>query len=159
MKVLIVYDSVYGNTEKIARTIAEAFSQSDEVKVLRAVETNPQELESVDLLIVGSPTQAGRPVQTTKEFLGRIPANALGNCKVAAFDTRFTVQGRKLAMRIFLGMLGYAAGCIEKSLLGKGGHPVSPPEGFIVDDTRGPLKEGEVERAAEWAKGIMESVK
>ncbi|TET68870.1 MAG: nitric oxide synthase, partial [Dehalococcoidia bacterium] len=41
MKALIVYDSVYGNTEKIARAIAEAITPSGEVKVLRAGEANP----------------------------------------------------------------------------------------------------------------------
>ncbi|MFC2070861.1 flavodoxin family protein, partial [Chloroflexota bacterium] len=101
MKVLIVYDSVYGNTEKIARAIAGAGPESDEVKVLRAVEVNLPELESIDLLIVGSPTQAGRPVQTTKEFLNKIPKNALNNTSVTSFDTRFSAQGRSTAMRIF----------------------------------------------------------
>lgn len=61
MKALIIYDSVYGNTEKIARAIAGAMTPSDGVKVLRAGEADPLELESIDLLIVGSPTHGGRP--------------------------------------------------------------------------------------------------
>jgi flavodoxin len=51
MKVLIVYDSVYGNTEKIARAIAEAITPSNEVKVLRAAEANPSELAAINLLM------------------------------------------------------------------------------------------------------------
>jgi len=47
MKVLIVYDSVYGNTEKIARTIGDAIT--GEVKVLRVGEVNTSELKTFDL--------------------------------------------------------------------------------------------------------------
>ncbi|MBU2577880.1 flavodoxin domain-containing protein [Patescibacteria group bacterium] len=35
MNILVIYDSVYGNTEKVAKTIAESFSSSDKVKLLR----------------------------------------------------------------------------------------------------------------------------
>jgi len=55
MKVLIVYDSVYGNTEKVAKAIGDAIT--GEVKVLRVGELNSSELKTFDLLIVGSPTQ------------------------------------------------------------------------------------------------------
>ena len=59
IKTLIVYDSVYGNTEKIAKAIGDAII--DEVKVLRVGEVNISELKTFNLLIVGSPTQGGRP--------------------------------------------------------------------------------------------------
>jgi len=42
---------------------------------------------------------------------------------------------------------------------GKGGYLAAEPEGFIVEDSEGPLKKGELERAASWAKGIVESKK
>jgi flavodoxin I len=151
MKALIVYDSVYGNTEKIARAIAGALTPSGEVKVLRAGELNPSEFESVDLLVVGSPTQGGRPTPAIKEFLSKIPANALKNVSVTSFDTRFSTR----LVRPF----GYAAGRIADILKDKGGHLAAPPEGFIVKGKEGSLKEGELERAAGWAKGILESKK
>jgi len=157
MKVLIVYDSVYGNTEKIAMAIAGAIT--GEVKVLRVGEVNPSELESVNLLIVGSPVHAGRPTPDTKKLINRIPANALKNVGVTSFDTRFSEKDKGVGIRILLKILGYAAGRIAGRLKGKGGHLVAPPEGFIVNDAEGPLKEGELERAASWAKGVLESKK
>ena len=157
MKVLIVYDSLHGNTEKIAMAIAEAIT--GDVKVLRVGEVNPLELESINLLIVGSPVHAGRPTPATKEFLNRIPANALQNIGVTSFDTRFSEKEKGVVTRILLKILGYAAGRIAGRLEGKGGHLVTQPEGFIVVDTEGPLKEGELERATEWAKEIVESEK
>jgi len=147
MKALIVYDSVYGNTEKIARAIAEAITPSGEVKVLRAGEANPSELESIDLLIVGSPTHGGRPTPAIQNLINKIPE--LQGIKVAAFDTRIPTK----LVRVF----GYAAGRIANNLKKKGSTLIASPEGFFVTGGQGPLKEGELERAAAWAKGILES--
>jgi flavodoxin I len=151
MKALIVYDSVYGNTEKIARAIAEAITPSNEVKVLRAGEANPSELASINLLIVGSPTHGGRPMPTVQDLLNKDPKLSLKGVNVAAFDTR---SQTKLA-RVF----GSAAGRIADNLKKKGGTLIASPEGFLVTGTKGPLKEGELERAAGWAKGILQSKK
>ena len=149
MKALIVYDSLYGNTEKIARAIGGAIT--GEVKVLNVSEANPLELESVDLFIVGSPTQGGRQTKAIQEFLGKIPGNALKNMSVASFDTRMKTK----LVKIF----GYASGRIADSLRDKGGTLIVPAEGFFVKSNEGPLVEGESERAASWAKGIVESKK
>jgi len=151
MKALIVYDSVYGNTEKIARAIADAITPSGEVKVLGAGEANPSELESTDLLIVGSPTHAGRPTPAVQDLLNKVTKPALQGINVVAFDTRITTK--------LVGVFGYAAGRIARNLKGKGGTLIASPVGFYVTGTKGPLKEGELERAAGWAKGILESKK
>jgi len=149
MKALIVYDSVYGNTEKIARAVAEAITPSYEVKVVRVGEANPSELASTDLLIVGSPTHAGRPTPAIQDLLNKVPK--LQGINIAAFDTRITTK----LVRVF----GYAAGRIAGNLKRKGGTLIVSPEGFFVTGNKGPLKEGELERAAGWAKGILESKK
>ncbi|TET42079.1 MAG: flavodoxin family protein [Dehalococcoidia bacterium] len=149
MKALIVYDSVYGNTEKIARAVAEAITPSYEVKVVQAGEANPSELASTDLLIVGSPTHAGRPTPAIQDLLNKVPK--LQGINIAAFDTRITTK----LVRVF----GYAAGRIAGNLKRKGGTLIVSPEGFFVTGNKGPLKEGELERAAGWAKGILESKK
>ena len=140
MKALVVYDSVYGNTEKIAKSIGGAIT--GDVKVLRAREASPFELKSLDLLIVGSPTYGGRPTPPMKDFLNGASQAAINGVKVATFDTRMTTR----AVKIF----GYAAGRLAKSLQGKGGTLVAPPEAFYVVDREGPLKDGETERAAQW---------
>jgi flavodoxin I len=149
MKALIVYDSVYGNTEKIARAIAEAITPSGEVKVLQAGEANPSELAFIDLLIVGSPTHGGRPTQAIQDLLNKAPK--LQGINVAAFDTRVTSK--------FARVFGNAARRIAGQLTRKGGVLISSPEGFFVTGTKGPLKEGELERAAAWAKGMLQSKK
>ncbi|RIK37383.1 MAG: hypothetical protein DCC55_24455 [Chloroflexi bacterium] len=155
MNTLVVYDSAYGNTEKVARAIAEAFAPPHAVTVLRAGETNATALESIDLLIVGSPTQGGRPTPAIQEFVNQIPSGALADVNVAAFDTRISAQERGIGLRILMRLLGFAAGRIANSLQAKGGRLAAPPEGFIVEDKEGPLREGELERAAGWAVNTM----
>jgi flavodoxin I len=151
MKALVVYDSVYGNTEKIARAIADGITPSGEVEVLRAGEADPSELASVDFLIVGSPVHGGRPTPAVQDFLNKMAQQSPKGIKVAAFDTRATSKFAKI--------FGNAAGRIAGRLTKKGGLLIVPAEGFFVTGTKGPLKEGELERATAWAKGIPEAKK
>ena len=148
MKTLVVYDSVHGNTEKVAKAIGDAIA--GEVKVLRSGEVNETDLESLDLFIVGAPTHGGRPMPATRDFLDLIRKSDLDGTSVAAFDTRMTTKW----VRIF----GYAAPRIAGKLKRKGGALIGSPEGFFVDGGEGPLSEGELERAAAWAKEIVESM-
>ena len=145
IEVLILYDSVYGNTEEIAKAIGSAIT--GDVKVLRVGEVNPSELEAIDLLIVGSPTQGGRPTKAIQDFLDKFSGPSMKGIKVAAFDTRFSTR--------VVAIFGYAAGRIAGGLKRKGAILAAPPEGFFVKGTEGPLKEGELERAAVWAKEVV----
>ena len=144
MHVIVIYDSTYGNTELIAGSIGSAFN--DEIKVVRVSELNPSEMMNADFLIIGSPTHGGRPTPSIQKLMDGIPEQALNGICVAAFDTRFSSR----MVRVF----GYAAERIANGLEAKGGKAVSPPEAFFVVGKKGPLREGELERAASWAKMI-----
>ena len=147
MKTLVVYDSLYGNTRTIAQAIGEAIP--GKVEVLQVGEVNASDLEAYDLLIVGAPTHGGRASDGVRAFLDQIQAPALEGVNVAGFDTRLT---NKLAR-----LIGFAAPKIAKALKKKGGTLVGPPGDFYVTGSEGPLKEGEVARAARWAKGLAGS--
>ena len=149
MRALVVYDSVHGNTEKIAKAIGEAIA--GEVEVLRAGDVDSSELKTFDLLIVGAPTHGGRPTQPIQDLLNKVPVPAIEGVSVAAFDTRISAKW----VRIF----GYAAPRIARRLKKTGGTLIGSPEGFFVEGTKGPLAEGELERAAGWAREIVESAK
>jgi flavodoxin I len=144
MKTLIISDTVYGNTMQIARAIS--MGVGGEVKTVSAAEADVADLASYDLIIVGSPTQGGRYTVPVKDFLDKVPADILQNKNVAAFDTRL----KSAWVKIF----GYAAPRIADILKEKGGNLVKPAEGFFVKGRRGPLLEGELERATAWAKTI-----
>ena len=160
MKALVVYDSVYGNTEQVARAIGERLGTEGEVQVLRASDVKPQQLEGLDLLVVGSATQRFTSLPAISRFLKGIPRGSLNGVKVAAFDTRFTVSKiQKVRILAFIvRIFGYAAEPILSKLEKKGGEPAVPPEGFFVGDTEGPLEEGELERASNWAEEIAASI-
>lgn len=145
MRALVVYDSVYGNTEKIAQAIGGAIS-GGEVRVLRAGEVGPPELENISLLVVGAPTQGGRATPAIRDFLDRVSKAEINGLDAAAFDTRHVSAMTKI--------FGYAAGRIASSLKKKGANLLVDPEGFFVEGTEGPLRAGELERAAAWGKGL-----
>ncbi|MFC1918105.1 flavodoxin family protein [Chloroflexota bacterium] len=153
MKALVVYDSAYGNTEKIARAIGGAIA--GEVKVLHVGEVNLSELKAIDLLIVGSPTQGFRPTKPVQEFIGSISGDTLRGIDVAAFDTRIPTGEVGRGLRLLMKVGGYAAKRIAEALKKKSANLVVPPEGFFVKDKEGPLSEGELERAAIWAQAMV----
>lgn len=156
MKTLIIYDSVFGNTEQIARAIANALMPKNDVNLMRVSSVQPEQLEGVELLIVGSPTRKFAATLEISNFIKSISTHGLKGVQVAAFDTRISLNDIKpSAFRFLVKLGGYAAGPIAKRLMNKGGKMVIPPEGFFVNGTEGPLKAGEFERAAEWAQQIV----
>ena len=156
MKVLVIYDSVFGNTEKVAQAIGNALRSQENVEILHVSDVKPEQLTALNLLIVGSPTRGFRPTGAIKHFLKSIPADGLKGVKVAAFDTRMSMEDVNSRILHFLvNIFGYAAKPIAEKLRKKAGELVIAPEGFIVKGTKGPLKEGELERAAAWAKQVM----
>jgi flavodoxin len=160
MKALVVYDSVFGNTQKIAVAIAEAIRAATggagtdtEVEARRASETDPGQLRGVQLLVVGSPTRAFRPTKAATAFLKNIASGSLEGVSVAAFDTRADVaEVNSRILTALVKLFGYAAEPMARRLVSRGGRQVAEPAGFYVTGTEGPLKEGELERAAAWAR-------
>lgn len=139
MTSLVIYDSLFGNTKKIAETIAEELKG----KAVNVRDFKNEMLESVALLIVGSPINGWRPTKLIAEFLSSLPKESLKGINTAAFDTR---------IEIFFS--GDASGKIDKLLVGLGGKSISKPGKFYVKGKEGPLIDGELENVKSWAKEI-----
>jgi flavodoxin len=156
MKALVVYDSQFGNTERVAYAVGEALGETHQVQVARAGDLTTDQLQGLDLLVVGSPTQRFSPTAGTNEFLQRLPTRSLQGVRVAAFDTRLTVEEIESirVLSFFVRIFGYAAKPIANHLRKQGGQLALPPEGFYVEGTEGPLVAGELERAQDWARRI-----
>jgi flavodoxin I len=92
MKTLILYDSVYGNTEKIALAIGDDLGSQEDVSVVKVSDAKPDQFAGLDLLIVGAPTQRFRTTPSMSDLLKTIPQNSLRGVKVAAFDTRLSMD-------------------------------------------------------------------
>jgi flavodoxin len=85
MKTLIVYDSLYGNTETIAEAVAKGIT--GDVKVIKVGNAKAADITDVNLLIIGSPTQGGRYTKTMEPFLNEITGCINDNIKIAVFDS------------------------------------------------------------------------
>jgi flavodoxin len=160
MKALIVYDSLYGNTQKIAQAIGDTLAGQEDVVTLRVGDVSPDQFAGIKLLIIGSPTQRFQPTSAITDLLKGIPQNSLKGIKVAAFDTRLTKSNieKTPILAFFVKLFGraaYADKSIADRLTKKGGELIANPEGFFVEGMEGPLVQGELERAADWARLIV----
>jgi flavodoxin I len=148
MNALVIYDSTFGNTEQVARAIADSLGERGSVRLVRVSEASSPDLEGLDLLVLGCPTQRHKPTPVVQAFLASIPRRALGGMSAAAFGTRY----RKARW-----LTGSAARAIAKGLRKAGASLLLPPESFFVAAREGPLEEGELQRAGDWAREILAS--
>jgi flavodoxin len=150
MNTLVIYDSQYGNTERIAQAIADTLRAFGQAQAIRVDPAHPVSLQGVDLLIVGSPTQGMRPTPAMQSFLETVSPASLSGLAVACFDTRF---------RGFL-WKSSAAPRMVRQLRTLGIEPIVAPESFFVKAMKaeGPLLPGEVERAPAWARMLFQKV-
>lgn len=157
MKILILFDSYFGNTERTAYSIGEGLNKHGKVKLKRLSEASPEILEGINLLILGTPTRAFRPTKAAVDFLKKLPADSLSDVGIAAFDTRISLDDvDSKFLRFMAGLFGFAAEPLQKLMVKKGGTAVGKPEGFYVEGTEGPMADGELERASDWAASMVE---
>lgn len=143
MKILIVYDSQFGNTEKVAQAIAAAIGTKEDINLAKVDMVKPEDMESLDILIVGSPIHAWGPTKGMKSFVKSLKPEILSGVRAAAFDTGYPSR-----------MAGSAAKKIEKALSKAGCSIAVPARKFIVTGNKGPLADGELDNASAWAKEI-----
>jgi flavodoxin len=146
MNALVIYDSTFGNTERLAQATADVLAERGSVRVLRVTKVQPADLDGVDLLILGCPTHKHRPTDAVQAFLDCLSKRSLNGIAAAAFDTRYR-RSRLLT--------GSAARRVSKNLRKAGATIITGPESFFVAAREGPLETGEIERAAAWAREIV----
>lgn len=149
MNVLIVYESQFGNTQRIAEAIAETLRKTAQVTIMRVSPDIPVDLSLVDLLILGCPIISWKPSMGMQGFMIRLKPSAIKGKPFACFDTR--IRGPKW-------IVGDACEGMTAQLSQLGALAVSAPEKFIVRSRQGPLERGEVERAVEWANSLVKKM-
>lgn len=156
MKSLVVYDSKFGNTQKIAQKIADVLARSGSAYAIHVDEVQAGDLRGINLLVVGTPTQQFSATAPVKRWLRILPADNLTGVRAAAFDTRFTPEkiSENKVLSFFVRMFGYGAETINNRLVKKGAKVITKPEGFFVADIEGPLLADELARAADWASEL-----
>ena len=163
MRGFVVYESLFGNTARIAQSVAAGMRKHLDVE-LHSVDEG-QWPEDTDLLVMGGPTHAfsmsrpstredavkqGANADSTfglREWLDEVPKG--NDTLFAAFDTRVEMVRR---------LPGSAAKAAAKIARKRGYQSLTRPESFYVQDTPGPLLDGEVQRAEVWGAQLAESL-
>ena len=169
-RALVVYESIYGNTRAVAEAIAEGIGDGADARP--PGEVDAATLDGADLLVVGGPTHMhGLTSSMSRSMAAKAaeeesdveldPAATAGpglrewlsglsnaGARAAAFDTRIDRSPT---------LTGTAARGIAKRLRRRGYELIAVPESFFVDDSEGPLAEGELERARRWGQALAEN--
>ncbi|HGE72965.1 TPA: flavodoxin [Candidatus Poribacteria bacterium] len=141
MRALVIYDTNFGNTKIIAEAIAKELGS--DAKAVSVSDFDIKELEGIELLVVGSPIIGWRPSERMGKFLASLNKDQLKGVKSATYDTR---------VKVFFH--GDASRKIAKKLEDAGAEIIDKPQAFFVKGKEGPLLDGEVEKATEWAKRL-----
>jgi hypothetical protein len=163
MRGFVVYESLFGNTARIAQAVVDGLKDYLDVEQHSVAEG--QLPEGADLLVIGGPTHAfSMSRATTRQDAVNQGANAdptiglrewleelaEGNdTPFAAFDTRVDMVRR---------LPGSAAKAAAKMARKRGYQLLTRPESFYVQDVPGPLLNGEVQRAEVWGAQLAQSL-
>jgi len=152
MKGIVVYDTSYGNTKKIAETIAETLRESGiEVDLFDVKDVKKLSAKDYGFLVLGSPTRFGTMSFAIRGFLGKVKSEEWTNKPFAAFDTENPENVEKKQ--------GSAAEKIAEKLREKKMNQLVPVLKALVFEMKGPLIEGEIERTKEYARELAAKLK
>jgi flavodoxin len=167
MKALVVYESMFGNTEQIARAVADGLGESVDVQLVEVSHAPGEPAPDLALIVAGGPTHAfsmsrentradainrgadeGEREFGLREWMAALPSGHLA-AKIATFDTKIE------SMRY---VPGSAAKAAAKTAHRHGYQSAAKAESFYVRDVDGPLVEGEIDRARAWARQLAASI-
>ena len=147
MNVLVLYDSKHGNTEKVAQAIAVGLREGGlgTVECRALALSGEEDFRGRDLWVLGTPTHYGNVPFRFSALLKNALKEEHPGVRTAVFDTR---------------MKNFPKGAVVKlrKILEKNGKPVIAEASFVVDGMRGPLAEGEEEKARLFGNEIAGSV-
>ncbi len=153
MKGLIVYDTAFGNTKKVAETIAETLRESGkDIDVFDVQGLKKFSGKDYGFLAVGSPTKFGTMSFTIRRFLGKVKSEEWVNKPFIAFDTENpeNVENSKKENKSWS-----AAEKIAEKLKEKNLSQISPVLKALVIGEKGPLVEGEIERVRNYTRELI----
>jgi len=173
--VIVVYESIFGNTRVIAEAVADGVREADpdaRVTVLRSAEATPDKIGNAALVVAGGPTHMGGMSKApVRQKVLRAANAAAGSGNPAGAGPEASgpgvrewldtlprqPRGHKAAAfdtRYPFPLAGGAARAIARGLRRHGYDVVARPAGFVVDGAQGPLRAGERDRARAWGAGL-----
>ena len=163
MKVIVVYESHWGNTASVAQAIADGFGP--EARALTTDEASPTAVAAADLII------AGAPVMAFSLPSDRMLATLVGDAKAPAppdlshpsmrswLDGLPAGHGRSAQFETGLvGRRAEATSAIGHKLEAAGFKRLGKSRRFVVKGSYGPLRDGELERAHQWGTELAAAI-
>jgi flavodoxin len=148
-RAIVIFDTRYGNTEKIARSLEGGLKQVGiQTDCVSAKEVNLPSLREYDLIVLGAPTEWLTASKLMKDFLESLKGMDLSEKYGFAFDTKLSRP-----------MSGSAAKLIEKELKRHGIRVIADRESATVFLQSGSitgawLKDGEEKKFEEIGRRI-----
>jgi len=150
VKVIVVYDTKYGNTKLVAEKIVEGMRKVEgiETAIADVKEVNFEEVASSDAVLIGSPNHVGRPARGINAFIDKLGKLDLKTKWVAVFDTHMASDERAHAE-------------MEKRIGEKvpGLKLITPGLSIKVNGMKGPIAEGELPKCVDFGKKIATQLK
>jgi len=150
-KVIVVYDSKYGNTKLVAETIAAGMRQVEgmETVISGVKEVDLNRISDYDAILVGSPNHIGGSTRGIKKFIDKLGKLPLEGEMFAVFDTYLGKDFEKAAKKM------------ESRIREKvpGSKLVAPGLSIRVDGMKGPISEGELPKCREFGTKIAAQIK
>ena len=148
---IVIYESKYGNTKRVAETIIEGINEIEKIEALlkEPKHMDPKEVLNYDLILIGSPTHWGGPTRGIKKFIDKLGKIELEGKTGAVFDTYlgedFNKAVRKMEKRINEKVPGLKL--------------ILPGLSIRVEGMRGPIVEGELPKCKEFGNEIAKQMK
>jgi len=150
-KAIVIYESKYGNTKRVAETIVEGINETEKIETVlkEPKHVEPTEVLDYDLVLIGSPNHMGGPTRGIKKFIDKLGKIGLEGKLGAVFDTYmggdFNKAVRKMEERINEKVPGL-------KLIASG-------LSIEVGGTKGPIVEGELPKCKEFGNKIAKQMK
>ena len=152
MKGIVVYDSSYGNTKKIAEAISDTLKESGiEADAFYVKDVKKLCPKDYDFMVIGCPTRFGTMSFTVKGFLGKVNGEEWANKPFATFDTELPENIERKE--------GSAAEKIAEKLREKQMNQLLPVLKAVVLGWKGPLQDGEIEQTKKYARELVFKLK
>ena len=155
VKVLVVYESEYGNTKLVAETIVDGMSTVEGletvVKELKEVDLN--KISDYDTILIGSPNHYGGPTKAVKAFIDRLGRLHLNGKSFSVFDTYLGKKSDyffEKAVKKMEKIMSENVPALKQ---------IAPGLSIKVLGMKGPIVEGELPKCKEFGKKIAAQLK
>ncbi len=150
-KVIVVYESKYGNTRQVAEAIIEGINEIQRIEAVlkEPKHVEPTEVLDYDVILIGSPNHFGGPTRGIKKFIDKLGKLPLKEKMFAVFDTYikgdFEKAVKKMEKRINEKVLGL--------------KQIAPGLSIKVQGMKGPILEEELPKCKDFGKKIANQLK